>query len=239
MGTSGLLRMKQGWACGQDTGEVCASLWPATLRAGPPKLPSILRSPGEQLETLAGRTPTPEGARPPPAGNRQDERSTSPPGPRKRRRRKRKKVTGSQKFSNNKNPPHGWEGSPYSAAPPSKEGPPQVIKATGSPPILVPTRRAQPVDPTPAICAPLILREVPREGRDAPTVTYNRVSHPASPQSTGASLKTERHTRSYEGAAAGGLRDGRGGVLGTPGVVPAEGEGSAPGTGPHSPAILR
>ena len=190
MGTSGLLRMKQGWACGQDTGEVCASLWPATLRAGPPKLPSILRSPGEQLETLAGRTPTPEGARPPPAGNRQDERSTSPPGPRKRRRRKRKKVTGSQKFSNNKNPPHGWEGSPYSAAPPSKEGPPQVIKATGSPPILVPTRRAQPVDPTPAICAPLILREVPREGRDAPTVTYNRVSHPASPQSTGASLKT-------------------------------------------------
>lgn len=100
-----------------------------------------------------------------------------------------------------------------------------MIKATGGPPILVPTRRAQPVDPTSAFCAPLILREVPREGRDAPTVTYNRPSHPASPQSTGTSLKTKRHTRSYEGAAAGGLRDCCGGPRAS-GVVPAEGEGA-------------
>ena len=69
------------WACGQDTGEVCASLWSATRRAGPPKLPGILKSPGGQLETLAGSPPTPEGATPPPAGNRQNERRTSSPGP--------------------------------------------------------------------------------------------------------------------------------------------------------------
>lgn len=147
-GTSGLLRMKQGWACGQDTGEVCASLWPATWRAGPPKLPGILKSPGGQLETLAGSPPTPEGTTPPPAGNHQDERRTSSPGPQQEEEEEEKQSNRkSEVFQQQKS--HGGEGSPSSAASPSEEGPPQVIKAIGGPPSLVPTRRAQPVDPTP------------------------------------------------------------------------------------------
>lgn len=54
--------------------------------------------------------------------------------------------------------------SPFSAAPPSEEGPPQVIKAVGGPAILGPTRRAQPVGPTPPFVHPELYERFP--GRD-------------------------------------------------------------------------
>lgn len=84
---------------------------------------------------------------------------------------------------------------------------------------------------------PTILQERPKEGRGSPTVTYSRLSHPASPQSTGGSLKNQKAHKELRGAARaaspglagvgrGGSRGGGGEPLGDPGAWT------------HSPAIL-
>lgn len=101
----------------------------------------------------------------------------------------------------------------------------------------VSARRAWPVAPPGVACTPNSVRGSQGGGGGAPTVTYNRLSHHASPQSTEGSLKTKKHraVTHKEGTAAGGLRGGRG----SPGLEEWSrlgGEGTAPA--PREPTPL-
>lgn len=86
-----------------------------------------------------------------------------------------------------------WEGSRPSAAPPSEEGPPPVNQGSWGTRSYSPNMEGLTCSTSPRSVHPGFCDKLPGRGGGAPTVTYNRLSHPASPQSTGGSLETKRH----------------------------------------------
>lgn len=150
--------------------------------------------------------------------------SPAPPGPQREEEEEEEEKESDRKsvgsFPTTKILPP-WEGSPSSAAPPSEEGPPQVNQGSWGTRSYDPNMEGLACSTPPRSVHPEFCEKLPGRGGGAPTVTYNRLSHPASPQSTGGSLETKRQKELRGGCdrwAQGRARRGSPGLAGCSGL---------------------